>query len=123
MMEESDKQAPEPPYTVGYGRPPRHTRFRKGRSGNPKGRPKGSKPAKTLLQEALSAPVAVTEGGSTRVIEQRHALFKAMVAKAIKGDVRAAALAVNLMEKFGINRADGEDFKEHVFRWKGDFDG
>lgn len=52
------------------------------------------------------------------MVEQRQALFKAMVAKAIKGDVRAASLVVSLMEKFGINGADGEEFKEHVFRWK-----
>lgn len=83
---------------VGYGRPPAETRFRKGRSGNPGGRPKGSKSAKSLLEQALAAPVAINEGGKSRVIEQRLALFKSMVARAIKGDARAAALAVKLMD-------------------------
>jgi hypothetical protein len=91
---------PNSGYAVGYGKPPRETRFRKGRSGNPRGRPKGSKSAQSLLEQALAAPVTVSEGGTTRVIEQRMALFKSLVARAIKGDARAAALVVKLMEQF-----------------------
>ncbi len=94
---------PSTGYEVGYGKPPKSTRFRKGQSGNPKGRLKGSKSAQTLLEQALSAPVSINEGGTTRVIEQRMALFKSLVARAIKGDARAAALAVKLMEQFEGN--------------------
>jgi hypothetical protein len=54
-----------------------------------------------LLEQALAAPVAISEGGTTRIIEQRMALFKSLVARAIKGDARAAALVVRLMEQFG----------------------
>lgn len=90
-------------FEVGYGKPPKATRFRKGQSGNPKGRPRGSKSASSLLEQALSAPVAINEGGTTRVIEQRIALFKSLVARAIKGDARAAALVVKLMEQFERN--------------------
>lgn len=86
-------------YEVGYGKPPRSTRFQKGQSGNPRGRPKGSKSASALLEQALSAPVSINEGGTTRVIEQRMALFKSLVARAIKGDARAAALVIRLMEQ------------------------
>ena len=49
-------------YAVGYGKPLRHTGFQKSRSGNPKGRPKGSKNLATLLAEALDEKVQVTEG-------------------------------------------------------------
>src|SRR5215469_15592455 len=53
-------------YEVGYGKPPRHTRFKKGQSGNPRGRPCGSKNLKTLLSEALSEPVIITENGRSQ---------------------------------------------------------
>ena len=86
-----------------YSRPPVETRFRKGSSGNPRGRPKGSKSAKARLELALSAPVTINEGGTPKVIEQRTALFKALVAKAIKGDTRSAALVIKLMDQFGMS--------------------
>ena len=44
-------------YEVGYGKPPRHSRFVKGQSGNPRGRPAGAKNFTTLLEEALNEPV------------------------------------------------------------------
>ena len=50
-------------YEVGYSKPPRHTRFVKGQSGNPRGRPPGAKNFATLLSEALNETVIVTENG------------------------------------------------------------
>lgn len=85
---------------VGFGRPPEASRFKAGKSGNPKGRPKNSKSTRTLLAQALAAPVAINENGRSKVIEERLALFKSLVARAIKGDARAAALVVRLMERF-----------------------
>ena len=49
-------------YAVGYGKPPVHTRFQKGKSGNPKGRPRGMKNMSTLLSTALSATIVVANG-------------------------------------------------------------
>jgi len=102
-------------YEVGYGRPPKATRFKPGSSGNPKGRPKGSKAPKTLLEEALSSPIIITEGGVTRKIEQREALFKSLVAKAIKGDARSASLLVRLMEQYGISDPNGSDPRKPIY--------
>jgi hypothetical protein len=92
-------------YDVGYRKPPKASRFKKGRSGNPAGRPKGSATAKSLLDKALSAPVTISEGGVNRTVEQRMALFKSLVARAIKGDTRAAALVVRLMDQFDLGKA------------------
>lgn len=89
-------------YAVGYGKPPVTTRFQKGSSGNPRGRPKGKKSTRALLEMALSAPVTIIEGGEQKVIQQRQALFKSLVAKAIKGDPRSIALVVKLMHELGV---------------------
>jgi hypothetical protein len=66
-------------YEVGYGKPPRHTRFELGRSGNPRGRPGGSKNLLTLLNEALSEPVIVVENGRRRKIAKRQAIITQLV--------------------------------------------
>ena len=62
----------ESDYKVGYKKPPLHTRFKKGQSGNPRGRPKGSKNFSTLLAEALNEPVIVAEDGKRRRISKRE---------------------------------------------------
>ena len=85
----------DPPGAVGYGKPPRATRFQPGRSGNPKGRPKGSKNFSTLLQEELDARVVVTENGRRRTISKRQAVAKQLVNKAAAGDPRALPILLN----------------------------
>ena len=66
-------------YEVGYGKPPQHTRFKSGQSGNPRGRPSGSKNLKTLLSEALNEPVTITENGRRRKITKREAIVRQVV--------------------------------------------
>ncbi|MEQ8367545.1 MAG: DUF5681 domain-containing protein, partial [Roseicyclus sp.] len=76
-------------YEVGYGKPPKHTRFRKGRSGNPAGRPKRSRNLRTDLEEELNAQITVREGGREKRIRKQQALVKRHVNKAVEGDLRA----------------------------------
>ena len=72
---------------VGYGKPPKKTRFKKGRSGNPKGRPKGTKNLKTDLAEELAERINLSEGGQKITISKQRAMLKSLMIKAVKGDI------------------------------------
>jgi hypothetical protein len=76
-------------YSVGYGRPPESTRFRKGRSGNPAGKSPGRKNLKTELLEELSHKVPVSENGKRRLMSRQTIILKRLVADASKGDAKA----------------------------------
>jgi hypothetical protein len=85
-------------YEVGYGKPPRDTRFKRGQSGNPRGRPPGAKNLSSLLNEALNELVVVTENGGRKRISKRQAAFKQLVNDAAKGNWRALKLLVDLLQ-------------------------
>ena len=87
----------ESDYRVGYGKPPRHSRFQRGQSGNPRGRPSGSKNLSTLLSEALNEPVIVTENGKRRKISKRQAVITQLVNQSAKGDFRAAKILLDIL--------------------------
>ena len=84
-------------YEVGFGRPPKHTRFKPGESGNPKGRPKGTKNLATDLSEELAEKIVVNEGGRQLKISKQRAMIKSLLAKALKGDTRAATVLLKLL--------------------------
>lgn len=74
---------------VGYGKPPRKTQFQKGRSGNPKGRPKGTLNVATVLERTLREPVVINENGQRKTITKLQAAVKQLVNKAASGDSAA----------------------------------
>src|SRR5690348_11340448 len=76
-------------YDVGYGRPPRDTRFRKGQSGNPRGRPKGAQNAARIAQRILNEKIVVRENGTRRTMTKLEAMLKQLTNKGISGDLRA----------------------------------
>ncbi len=81
---------------VGYKKPPKSGQFRKGQSGNPKGRPKGAKSLKTELLEELNAMITVTENGKTKRITRRRAVLLRLIGKAFESDVRAISQLAKL---------------------------
>jgi hypothetical protein len=91
----------ESKYQVGFQRPPRHTQFRKGTSGNPKGRPRETKNLAAVLEEALAEKVAIVENGRRRKISKRSAMIKQLVNKAASGDLRASRQLTDL--EFRLN--------------------
>tara|TARA_B100000949_G_scaffold128081_1_gene112991 strand:+ start:1093 stop:1548 length:456 start_codon:yes stop_codon:yes gene_type:complete len=90
------RKAPEPKEEVGYGKPPKHSRFKPGQSGNPKGRPKGAKSQKTIVFETLLTPIDYVENGVRRKASRLELIFKRMVEKALKGDLRAAERLISM---------------------------
>ncbi len=87
-------------YVVGYGCPPIHTRFAPGVSGNPQGRPRGSKNLKTDVLEEIGEKVTVREGENSRSISKQRAIVKAVVLRALRGDAKAVSTLVALLLRF-----------------------
>jgi hypothetical protein len=84
-----------PTQTVGYGRPPKHSQFAKGRSGNPNGRPKGVRNFATVIEAELNTKIPITENGKRKSISKREAVAKQLVNKAASGDTKAMPLLLN----------------------------
>ena len=76
-------------YEVGYGRPPKAGQFAPGRSGNPRGRAKGSQSLTALLDKISNERVTVNEGGTTVKLSKREVVLRQLINKAMKGDLRA----------------------------------
>lgn len=83
-------------YHVGYGKPPKSSQFKPGKSGNPKGRPKGSLDFKSYVQEMLSRQVTITEGGKRRRVSALEATLMRLAEKGLKGDPRAIEKILSL---------------------------
>jgi hypothetical protein len=95
-------------YEVGFGKPPRHTQFHKGRSGNPKGRARGSRNASTLLDEALSERVIVAENGRRRKVTKFEVELTQLVNKAAQGEHRSTRLLLEWTERLQLTDRTGK---------------
>jgi Family of unknown function (DUF5681) len=104
-----DPAAEDPTYDVGYCKPPKHTRFKPEHSGNPRGRARGTRNLKTDLAEELAERIPITEGGRKRSVSKQRAMVKQLMAKALKGDVRAASIILDCAERLLGARTDAHD--------------
>jgi hypothetical protein len=86
-------------YEVGYAKPPHRSRFKKGQSGNPAGRVKGSKNVSKLLLQALDEPVVVNENGERKRITKGEAMITQLVNKGASGDARSIQLLLAEMRR------------------------
>jgi hypothetical protein len=91
-------------YDVGYGRPPVHTQFRRGVSGNPKGRPKSSRNFTTELAEELNETILVREGG----VEKRMSKLRAVVKRLVEGALRSEPRALYVLAALARSEAAAE---------------
>lgn len=84
-------------YEVGYGKPPKATQFRKGESGNPRGRPKGQRNLATELHLALNETVVVTEHGKRKRLTKRTVICRQLANRSAAGDLAALRLLLPLI--------------------------
>ena len=90
---------------VGYARPPIASRFKPGKSGNPRGRPRNSRSLKTIIQGALTAPVVLREGARKRSISKLEGIVLKQVESALKGNEKAALATLKMAAQVGLLEA------------------
>lgn len=88
-------------YEIGYRRPPKHGQFRKGTSGNPRGRPKGSKNLLTLLEKELSQPITVSENGKKQTMTRLQAMVKRIVSDGLQGNLKSLMTVFEILRRSG----------------------
>ena len=95
-MSDTDSDSP-PRHTVGYGRPPADKRFRKGQSGNPRGRPRG-KSRKVVYDAVLGQRIEIRLEGVKLKVTAAEALLLKLVQSGVAGDARIGELVLNALE-------------------------
>jgi hypothetical protein len=110
---------------VGHKRPPEHSRFKPGQSGNPSGRPKGSQNLKTIFEKILKEEVSLREGNDVRKVTKAEALIRGLVIGALKGDQRNVVTLLRIAEQAGHFNEPGQDIgriERIIVSWKGSED-
>lgn len=95
-------------YETGYGKPPRHSRWQKGQSGNPKGRAKGKRGLKTDLAQAIDGQQTISIGGKKITGTRQSLTLLTLASRAAAGDIKAAShLLPLIVQTFGIEDRGG----------------
>jgi hypothetical protein len=90
------------PYEVGYCKPPKHTQFKPGQSGNRKGRPRGQRNFRTAVRDALQEKVTIREGDRTRSVPRMDAIIRVTFNNALRSDAKALAAFIQLARSAGL---------------------
>ena len=99
----TDRETP----IAGYMNPPKHTQFQKGKSGNPRGRPRKRDDLNTVLERVLKRKVRIRD--EERKIPIRDALIWKLRELALQGDKQALALQRRIIEQAGLAQTDADD--------------
>jgi hypothetical protein len=94
----TDKKKPPSNYEVGFGKPPKHSQFKIGNSGNPKGAKKGAISFEKAVEQELNSKITVQEGGKKKTMTKTVALAKTYVGMALKCDHTAFAKLIPFIQ-------------------------
>ena len=110
-------------YKIGYGKPPKDSRFKPGNNANPKGRSKRKPPALAkTMQDFQGQLCRYTESGRKKTARRQDLISKKVVSDAVKGDVKSAEMLLNLWEHLKRNTDVGtRTFR--VSNWLQDYPG
>lgn len=103
------KQLKEQDYLVGYGRPPKETRFKQGQSGNPKGRKRKPKSVQAQMHSVLSKKITITEDGRAKRLTLQEVMLRNIANKAAKGDLKAANFVLGIISSEAAAQNDTID--------------
>ena len=98
----------------GYKRPPKAHQFAPGTSGNPRGRPKGSRNLRTDLAQLMRKTVAVRENGKRRRISRQEAMLLSLYDKALHGDVKAATSIISMILRLDPTASENIQDQDHI---------
>ena len=88
-------------YEVGKGKPPVEHQFKPGQSGNPQGRPKGSKNVHQVLTKILGEKIAITESGKKMVVSKLEGAMRVLVNKSFEGKPQSLKLLLQVFDEAG----------------------
>lgn len=83
----SDKKKSQEPYDVGYGKPPKHSQWQEGQSGNPSGKKKKDVSLHAKLKKLAAKEIVVQQNGVPVTMTQAEVMFAAIFNKAMNGDL------------------------------------
>jgi hypothetical protein len=98
-------------YDVGHGKPPKQCQFKPGQSGNPSGRPKGARNFQAEVLAELAELTTIQEANREITVSKQRACIKALVAAAMRGDMRACGVLLSLCARAdaGASESEGEE--------------
>ena len=109
MMNANAKRRPPQDYAVGYRRPPVRSQFRKGQSGNPRGRPPGRTrdipftPLDQVIRNAINGPLSMTVNGKKVTTTRLDGVLQRLIADALRGDHQATRILAQLIRDHGVS--------------------
>src|SRR4051794_12255628 len=114
--EDADERLTGANYAVGFCRPPVHTRFKPGQSGNPSGRVKGSKNLKTLFHQILNEQIPLRDGARSKTVTKAEALMRRLIIGGLNGDSRSLTTLIRIAEQTGEFAEDRKN-EQLIIRW------